>query len=144
MLQGRQPYIYGDGNQKRCFSFVSDDIDPLKQMAFDSNCVGEIINIGPDDEFVTINELAETVGRLIQFDVEITYTQARPQEVQLANCSADKARRLLGFEPKIGLEEGLEQMISWISNRGARPFKYHLDLEIVNDKTPETWSKRLF
>ena len=33
MLQGRQPYIYGDGNQKRCFSFVSDDIAPLKQMA---------------------------------------------------------------------------------------------------------------
>jgi UDP-glucose 4-epimerase len=144
MLQGRQPYIYGSGNQKRCFSFVSDDIDPLKQMAFDANCVGEIINIGPDDEFITINELAGTIGRLIQFDVQIEYTRARPQEVELANCSADKARRLFAYQPRIKLEEGLEEMISWISNRGVRPFKYHLDLEIVNDKTPETWSKRLF
>jgi UDP-glucose 4-epimerase len=35
-------------------------------------------------------------------------------------------------------------MIDWIKTRGARPFKYHLDLEIVNEKTPDTWSKRLF
>ena len=144
MLQGRQPYIYGDGNQMRCFSFVSDDIDPLKQMAFDPACVGEVINIGPDDEMVTINELAEIVARLTQFDLKTNYTRGRPQEVLLANCSADKARRLLGYEPKIRLEEGMAQMIDWISHRGVRPFKYHLELEIVNERTPETWSKKLF
>ncbi len=144
MLQDRQPYIYGDGQQKRCFSFVTDDIEPLKQMAFDPACKSEIINIGPDDEFVTINELAEVIARLLQFDLKIAYTKSRPQEVLLANCSADKARRLLGYEPKIGLEEGMGQMIDWISHRGARPFKYHLDLEIVNESTPDTWSKRLF
>jgi len=144
MLQGRQPYIYGDGNQMRCFSFVSDDIDPLKQMAFDPACVGEVINIGPDDEMVTINELADIIARLTQFDLKTNYTRGRPQEVLLANCSADKARRLLGYEPKIRLEEGMAQMIDWISLRGVRPFKYHLDLEIVNERTPETWSKKLF
>lgn len=144
MLQGRQPYIYGDGNQMRCFSFVSDDIAPLKQMAFDPACVGQVINIGPDDEFVTINQLAEITARLLQFPLEITYTRGRPQEVLLANCSADKARKLLGYQPKIKLEEGMQQMIDWISHRGARPFKYHLDLEILNEKTPETWAKRLF
>lgn len=144
MLQGRQPYIYGDGNQMRCFSFVSDDIDPLKQMAFSPEVVGQIINIGPDDEFVTINELAAVTARLLQFPLEITYTRGRPQEVLLANCSADKARRLLGYQPKVKLEEGMQQMIDWISHRGVRPFKYHLDLEILNEKTPETWAKRLF
>ena len=144
MLQGRQPYIYGDGNQKRCFSYVSDDIEPLKRMAFDQACNREIINIGPDDEFVTINELAEMVAKLMQFDLEISYTKPRPQEVELANCSAAKAKRLLGFEPKVKLEDGMERMIDWISNRGVRPFKYHLELEICNDSTPDTWSKRLF
>jgi UDP-glucose 4-epimerase len=144
MLQGRQPYIYGDGSQMRCFSFVSDDIDPLKQMAFSPAVVGQTINIGPDDEFITINELAEMIARLMQFDLRIEYTKGRPQEVMLANCSADKARRLLGYEPKIRLEEGMQQMIDWISHRGVRPFKYHLDLEIVSEKTPDTWSKRLF
>jgi UDP-glucose 4-epimerase len=144
MLQGRQPYIYGDGNQMRCFSFVSDDIAPLKQMAFDPAVVGQVINIGPDDEFVTINELAATIAKLLNFELEINYTRGRPQEVLLANCSADKARKLLGYEPKVRLEDGMAQMIAWIRERGARPFKYHLDLEILNEKTPETWSKRLF
>lgn len=144
MLQGRQPYIYGDGSQMRCFSYVSDDIDPLKEMALSDACKSEIINIGPDDEFVTIKELAEMIARLIQFDLDINYTRGRPQEVELANCSAEKARRLLGFEPKVKLEDGMAQMIDWISHRGVRPFKYHLDLEILNETTPDTWSKRLF
>ena len=144
MLQGRQPIVYGNGNQKRCFSYVSDDIDPLKQMAFNENCVSQVINIGPDDEFVTINELAEMIARLIQFDLQISHTRGRPQEVELANCSADKARRLLGYQPRVRLEEGMAKMIDWISHRGVRPFKYHLDLEIVNEKTPDTWSKKLF
>jgi UDP-glucose 4-epimerase len=144
MLQGRQPYIYGDGNQKRCFSFISDDVAPLKQMALDPACVGQVINIGPDDEFVTINELAETIARLLKFPLAISYTKGRPQEVYLANCSAQKAKTLLGYKPKVCLEDGLRQMIDWIRSRGARPFKYHLELEILNEKTPETWAKRLF
>jgi UDP-glucose 4-epimerase len=144
MLNGRQPYIYGDGNQMRCFSFVSDDIEPLKQMAFDPGVAGEVINIGPDDEFITINELAEVTAKLLDFKLDIQYTRGRPQEVLLANCSADKARRLLGYKPKVKLEDGLQQMIDWIKERGIRPFIYHLDLEILNEKTPETWSKRLF
>ena len=144
MLQGRQPYIYGDGNQMRCFSYYSDDIDPLKKMAFSPDVVGQVINIGPDDEFVTINELAQLTARLLDFDLDIIHTRGRPQEVLLANCSAEKARRLLGYEPKIKLEDGIQQMIDWIRDRGPRPFIYHLDLEILNDKTPETWSKWLF
>lgn len=144
MLQGRQPYIYGDGNQMRCFSFVSDDIVPLKKMAFEQSAVGQVINIGPDDEFVTINELAVTIADLLNFDLESNYTGGRPQEVMLANCSADKARRLLNFEAKVKLEQGLQEMIDYIRNRGPRPFTYHLDLEILNEKTPETWAKALF
>jgi len=144
MLQGRQPMLYGDGTQMRCFSFVSDDIRPLMQMALDRRCAGEVINIGPDDEFVTIRELAETIARLLKFELDVQLTRGRPREVHLANCSADKARSLLGYEPKVKLEDGLRSMIDWIRSRGARPFTYHLDLEIVNDKTPETWKRRLF
>ena len=143
MLQGRQPYVYGDGNQRRCFSFVTDDIAPLKQMAFDPACNGETINIGPDEEFVTINELAEVIAKLIGFDLKVTRTTGRPQEVYLANCSANKARNLLGYNPQVKMEDGLGQMIDWIKFKGVRPFKYHLDLEIISEKTPATWSKRL-
>lgn len=144
MLQGRQPYIYGDGNQRRCFSFVSDDVAPLKMMALDPRCKGQVFNIGPDDEFVSINELAEVIAKLLNFPLTIQYTRGRPQEVYLANCSANKAREMLDYNPRIRLEDGLRQMIDWIRTRGVRPFKYHLDIEILNEKTPDTWSKRLF
>ncbi|MBN2717724.1 MAG: NAD-dependent epimerase/dehydratase family protein [Deltaproteobacteria bacterium] len=143
MLQGRQPYIYGDGNQKRCFSFVSDVVDPLLRMATDNCCVGEVINIGPDDEFITINELAATIARLLDFKLAPHRIAQRPREVYFANCSASKARRLLGYQPTIKLEEGLAVMIDWISSRGVRPFSHHLELEIDNGLAPKTWSEKL-
>jgi UDP-glucose 4-epimerase len=144
MLQGKQPIIYGDGEQKRCFSFVNDDIDCLINCGFQDNVVGEIINIGPDEEFVTINKLAETIADIISFELKPRYYPDRPQEVKLATCSADKARRLLGYKTQYTLRQGLEEMIEYIQQRGVKPFKYHLDLELINDKCPVTWKERLF
>ena len=143
MLQGRQPFVYGDGTQRRCFSYVTDVVGPLAQMAFDPACAGEVINVGPDTEFVTIGALAGTIARLLEFRLETQFTSPRPGEVQLANCSADKARRMFGYRPHVALEDGLRAMIDWIRSRGPRPFQYHLELEISNDKTPETWKKKL-
>lgn len=144
MLQGRQPIIYGDGEQKRCFSFVQDDIACLEAIAFQDNVVGEIINIGPDEEFVSINYLAETLADILEFDLNPVYMPGRPQEVKLATCSADKARRLLGYHTEYTLRQGLEEMVDYIKKRGAKKFRYHLDLEIVNEMTPKTWKNKLF
>lgn len=144
MLQGRQPIIYGDGEQKRCFSFVQDDVFCLEKLAFADNVIGETINIGPDEEFVTINELARVIARLIGFKLNPQYMPGRPQEVKFATCSADKARRLLGYKTEYSLEQGLKEMIEYIEQRGPKKFRYHLDLEIINDKTPVTWKNKLF
>lgn len=144
MLQGRQPIIYGDGEQKRGFSFVDDVVAPLKRMGTDDKPVGHVINVGPDDRFITINELATTIANLLDFKLEPIYMPGRPQEVRYATCSADKARKLLGYETTVPLEDGLMNMIHYIRTRGPKPFLYHLDLEIVNDKTPRTWKDRLF
>ena len=143
MLQGKQPIIYGDGTQKRCFSFVQDDIEVLEKLAFNDNVVGEVINIGPDEEFVTINELAEVLAKLLDFKLNPIYYPDRPQEVKLANCSADKARKLLGYKTSYTLEQGLKEMIDYIKQKGTKKFRYQFDIEIVNDKTPKTWTKRL-
>ncbi len=144
MLQGRQPVIYGDGAQKRCFSFIQDDLFCLEKLAFQDNVVGEVINIGPDEEFITIKTLAKTIADLIGFDLKPMYMPDRPQEVRFASCSADKARKLLGYETKVTLEEGLKSMIDHIRQRGVKKFRYHLDLEIINEKTPKTWKDKLF
>ena len=144
ILQGRQPIIYGDGEQKRSFSFIQDDIYCLEKLAFQDNVIGEIINIGPDEEFTTINDLAKTIAKLLKFDLKPMYLEDRPMEVKLAGCSADKARKLLNYKTKYNLEKGLVEMIEYIKNRGAKPFKYHIDIEIINDKTPRSWKEKLF
>ena len=144
MLQGRQPIIYGDGKQKRCFSFVDDCIYCLKEMAIRDTVIGEVINIGPDEEFVEIIELAETIANLLAFNLNPVFMPDRPLEVKLATCSSEKARGILGYKTTISLNDGLQQMIDYIRERGPSAFMYHLDLEIINDKTPKSWLERMF
>ena len=143
MLQGKQPIIYGDGEQKRCFTFIQDNVRPLQKLGHYDDVTGEVINIGPDDEFVSINHLAETIADIIDFDLDPIYKPDRPQEVKLANCSADKARDVLDYETEYTLREGLEEMIDWVEHHGAKEFDYHIDCEIVTEQTPETWTSEL-
>ena len=143
MLQGKQPIIYGSGDQKRCFSFIQDVIDPLMVACETSVVDGTVTNIGPDEEFISINELAETIADILSFDLDPIYMPGRPQEVFEANCSADKARALLNYSTSTTLVDGLTQLSNWIIQRGFKPFEYHLPIEFVTEKTPKTWTQRL-
>ena len=143
MLQGKQPIIYGDGEQSRSFSFVQDCVDPLLTMATKPGLSGEVINIGPDEEVTTINQLARTIADIIGFHLQPLYVAERPKEVRNATCSADKARKLLGYRTKVSLTEGLQSMVEWIRAHGTRPFQYHLPIEIDSPMVPKTWRERL-
>lgn len=144
MLQGRQPVIYGDGRQLRCFSYIDDCISSLGKMVDAENIAGEVINIGPDEEFVTINELAGIIAGELEFKLEPIYVPDRPQEVKEATCSSEKVRNLLGYKTKFSLKTGVRKTVEYIRKKGALPFKYHLELEIINSKTPLTWKDRIF
>lgn len=145
MLRGRQPIIYGDGSQRRCFSDVRDILPCFITTLEDERVLGETINIGPDEEFVTILELAELIADVVGLrPLDPVFVDPRPQEVQRAGCSADKARRLLGYETRYSLRQSLEHMAAWIEERGVKRFRYHLPVEIVNDRTPRTWTEQLF
>jgi UDP-glucose 4-epimerase len=143
MLQGKQPVIYGDGNQKRCFSFMQDVIDPLVIACETDSVDGMVVNIGPDEEFVTINELAEKIAKILNFKLDPIYMPGRPQEVQNANCSAELARKLLGYKTTTFLNDGLKGLCDWIRSKGVKEFDYHLPLEFITDKTPRTWVDKL-
>ena len=143
MLQGKQPIIYGNGEQKRCFSFMQDVTDPLMIACETDVADGRIVNIGPDEEFVTINELAQKLSIILDFKLDPIYMPGRPQEVFHANCSANLARELLNYKTTTSLESGLVELVNWIKSKGARQFNYHLPLEFVTDKTPKTWTDRL-
>lgn len=144
LLQGKEPIIYGDGTQTRCFSFIEDVVEPLYVACQSPEAVGQVINIGPDEEAVTINELAERLQRIIGTEFEPTYTGGRPQEVKIALCSSDKARRLLGYQTSTTLDKGLTSLVDWIRERGTKEFEYHLPIEIESERLPATWAKKLF
>ena len=144
LLQNKEPIIYGDGTQQRCFSFIDDVVEPLFVACSSDKAIGQVINIGPDEEEITINELAQRLQAIIGTDLEPTYTGGRPQEVKVALCSSDKARELLGYQTSTDLDNGLTSLVQWISNRGPRAFDYHLPIEIRNERLPATWANRLF
>ena len=142
MLQKKAAIIYGDGEQKRCFSYIDDCINCLIPMLDQKNLNKQIINIGPDEEFVTINKIAEICSNVTGSNLKPIYKKDRPREVKHASCSADKARKLLNYETKTDLQTGILKTFNYIKKRGPKPFDYHINLEIKNELTPDTWLKR--
>jgi UDP-glucose 4-epimerase len=142
MLQGKQPIIYGDGSQQRCFSFIEDVIAPIMTACKSDEAVGQVINIGPDESPITILNLAERLADIIGFELQPIFMPGRPQEVAVALCSSDKARQLLGYKTTVSLDHGLQDLVDWIRPR-VKDFEYHLPIEIESDLTPKTWTEQL-
>ena len=142
LLQNKRPLIYGDGNQKRCFSYIDDCIYCLLALIDDKNVVGETINIGPDEEFVTINKVAEICSNITGSNLKPEYHADRPKEVKLAMCSSDKARKLLKYKTSTDLYTGIKKTFDYIKKRGPKKFNYHVDIEIVNELTPKVWLEK--
>lgn len=149
ILNKKNFYIYGDGTQKRAFTYIDDFTPYFLKSGFSDACNGEVINIGPREEY-TINKLAETVLESFFPTGEIPkifkpkYSPLRPQEVMEAYCTNDKAAKLLGYKTTVGLKEGVEKMIKWSKEKGPQKFKYLKNgLELETKDTPKTWSGKL-
>ncbi len=142
MLQGKAPIIYGDGEQKRCFSYIDDCLTCMIPMLDQKNLNKQIINIGPDEEFVTINKVAEICSNTTGINLKPIYKKDRPREVKHALCSSDKARKFLDYKTKTNLDVGIKKTYEYIKKRGVRPFDYNIELEITNELTPDTWKNK--
>ena len=143
MLQNKRPYIYGDGEQKRSFSDVDDCIYCLDQLVTRDDVKSEIFNIGPDDEFTTINKLFSILSNKMKFNQSPIYVKDRPNEVKYSLCSSNKARAILGYKTSITLEDSLDKVVNYVKENGVKKFNYDQILEINNEQAPETWKKKL-
>ena len=144
MLQKKSPIIYGDGNQKRTFSDIDDCIYCLDKLLTDPQIVSQTVNIGPDEEYISINQLYHLLSNKLKFNLEPKYLEDRPNEVKEATCSADKARKVLGYKTSVSLDESLNKIINYIKDKGPKEFQYNYPLEINNEKTPTAWKEKLF
>lgn len=136
--QGKPPIVYGDGEQRRCFSPIADCIPSLLKMVY-GEADGEIVNIGPDNDTISIGNLAKLICMLTGFEGDPIYMPARPNEVKEAFCSSDKARTLLGYEPKQRLSVCLKEMVDYIQ---PALFVYDFPIEITQG-CPKVWTERL-
>ena len=144
MLQDRQPIIYGDGEQKRSFSDVDDCIYCIDKLATDPNIKSEVVNIGPGPENeITINELFKKISNQLQFNKEPLYKPERVNEVKNAICSSSLAEKLFKHESNQDIDGIINKMIEFIKSKGPKKFSYNYEIEINNELTPDTWSKKL-
>jgi UDP-glucose 4-epimerase len=111
LKRGRQPIIYGDGEQTRDFVFVKDVADACLRAMSRKNCVGEAINVGTGVE-VSINTLANVSAELFNLhSIKFDYLEPRTGDIKRSCADLNKAERLLGFASKTTLEDGLRETI---------------------------------
>jgi len=112
-LKGEPPIIYGDGKQTRDFVHV-DDVVSASILALESkNAVGEVFNIAGGIA-VSVGELAKILQRITDTErLKPVFTEPRAGDIR--HCSGDisKAQELLGFHPKIQLDDGLSRLVEW-------------------------------
>lgn len=108
--------IYGNGKQTRSFCFVSDMVQGLYKLATVPDIAGSIINIGNPDERNMI-ELAELVKKMTPTKSEIVFKEIDADDPKMRKPNIDKARQILGWEPKVKLEDGLKDAITYFKER---------------------------
>ncbi len=125
-LLGHPLTVYGDGNQRRCFSYVTDIVGQLIALAEEPRAVGEVWNIGNDREEVTIRGLAERVKARTGTKSEIVlvpYDRAYEEgfeDMQRRVPDLSKIRALTGYEPKVSLDGILDRVIGYFTQDATR------------------------
>lgn len=148
LLNNKHYYIYGNGNQKRAFSYVNDFTPYIIKAAFLKKAENEIFNIGPVEEY-TINQLSDIVlkkffgKKRVPASFMPKYLPIRPKEVVDAWCTVEKAQKILGYQTSITLDEGIKEMIEWAREKGPQKFIHLKELELLGKNAPTTWIKRL-
>ncbi len=121
VLAGEDLIIHGDGSQIRAWCYVDDLIDALLLVLERPEAVGEVFNVGNQRSVVTIFDLASRIHRLMGADVEIKFRPLHYTDVEMRIPNVDKARALLGWEPRVDLDEGLARTIAWYRERQPAP-----------------------
>jgi UDP-glucose 4-epimerase len=104
--EGRPVPVYGDGEQSRDFTFVDNVVDANLLAAGAADVSGTVLNVATGRSF-SVNDLADAIGAVLGRPVEKSYLPTRAGDVRDSWADIADARRLLGFEPRVGLEEGL-------------------------------------
>jgi nucleoside-diphosphate-sugar epimerase len=118
ILDGRQPIIYGDGEQTRDFTYVANVVDGVLRACEAPNAAGEVMNVAVGDR-ISLNELLRVMNTICGTHAKPIYKEPRKGDVRDSQADTSKARALLGYTPIVGFEEGLRRTLEWCRVEGA-------------------------
>jgi nucleoside-diphosphate-sugar epimerase len=112
LLNGRQPIVYGDGEQTRDFTYVANVVDGVLRACEAPQAVGETINVATGGR-ISLNELLRALNAIIGTNLQPIYEAARQGDVKDSQADITKAKQLLGYTPIVSFEEGLTRTLAW-------------------------------
>jgi len=112
LLNDEEITIYGDGNQTRDFTYVSDVVEATIEAA-QSKVTGEIINIGGGAQ-VTVNETLRILEEITKKKAKVKYSEKQKGDMLHTFADISKAKKLLNYQPRIRLKEGLRKELAWL------------------------------
>jgi UDP-N-acetylglucosamine/UDP-N-acetyl-alpha-D-glucosaminouronate 4-epimerase len=112
--KGRGPIIYGDGKQSRDFTYIDNIVDANLAACNATKAVGEVINIACGSR-VTIAGLANFIASIAGKEISPKFEKPRSGDIRHSLADVTKARELLGYRPRVGIEEGLRLTIEWFA-----------------------------
>lgn len=118
-LGGQPIRIHNQGDQIRSWCYIDDIVDGIVLALTRAEAVGQAFNIGNPRSTITIYQLARLIVRLAESESEITFVPWDHPDVELRIPDIRKAERLLGFEPRVDLEDGLQRTIDWYREKLA-------------------------
>ena len=118
LLNDRRPLVYEDGEQRRDFVSVR-DVARACRLALERDAAAEVVNVG-SGRSVSVAELAHKLAALLDRDVTAEITEkARVGDVRHCFADISRARTVLGFEPEVALEDGMEELAEWLAGQAA-------------------------
>jgi nucleoside-diphosphate-sugar epimerase len=111
MREGKQPVIYGDGEQSRDFTYI-DNVVEANVLAAEGTATGVAVNVACGGR-ITITELVEHINEILGTDIDPIYDDPRPGDVRHSMADLELARDELGYEPEVGFQEGLERTVAY-------------------------------
>ena len=112
-IKNEEIQIHGDGDQIRSWCYIDDFVDGIMLCLEKKEAIGNSFNIGNPRGTVTISMLAQLIKRILNSESNIVYVPKNYVDVELRIPNIDKARKILDYEPKYDLTEGLERTINW-------------------------------
>lgn len=121
ILSGQAPLVYGDGSQKRDFTFVDDIVEGTILAGLSDSAAGEIFNLGGGAS-ISVTDALEMVERVLgRKSTRIDHEPAKREDPAVTHADISKAKRLLGYKPRVSFEEGLKQFATWmVEHHGAK------------------------